>query len=532
MTKIYYNNLDIFSGIAPTPLIQLTEEPIRYGNLWAISESITLNGQITGQCETFQELLDKQNLLISYFSTSFKSLKIDEDGNNIYTWPLTKVSNISFSPAKYSQLLDFSISLQCYDSGKFSGYYGVIDPVNEINYSEEENGFVKVSHKCSAKGLNTNTSATGALLNAKNYVSTISGWSNISGFSPAFISGHNNHPPVLIEISETIDRFNNIYSINEIWSYDPSYNASGLFRYTNSINSGIEDGTIEISTVGEINGGKNIPINNLRSRFDSIDKYILASGALVDFSTEALNENPISLNITESSFENKISFNYTYDNNPESNPYLIDSITINDNKNGRGSISFRGTFKYRGSCLCNNESGWLALESMVNNYDYYASVLEKWSQYGKTTLLSSYPSSTSISKNRNSCEITVERSFDEITLSVPPELDYINVSLGVTPSINQYDPKPVFTVGTYYITDLGFRSRSKYSLNGSARIKSCTSQSVGLQVIRSYINSMAGQYVIGSNSILEQGEITEAESDNKLINFNFTWSAMGAEFTL
>lgn len=532
MTKIYYNNLDIFSGIAPTPLVQLSEEPVRYGNLWAISENITLQGQITGQCETFQQLLDKQNLLISYFSSSFKPLKIDEDGGNIYTWPLTKVSSINFSPAKYSTLLDFSISLQCYDSGKFSGYYGVLDPVNEVNYSEEENGFVTVNHKCSAKGINTNESATGALLNAKNYVSTISGWNNISGFSPVFVSGHDGHPPVLVELSETIDRFNNIYSVNETWSYDPAYNAYGLFRYTNAINSGIEDGTIEVSTNGEINGGKNISMSNLRTRFDSINKYTLASAALTDFSVEPLNTAPINLNIAESSFENKITFTYTYDNNPESNPYLIDSITINDNKNGRGSASFRGTFKYRGSCLCNGESGWSALETMVNNYDYYAAVLEKWTQYGKTVLLSSYPSSTSISKNRNSCEITVERSFDEITLTVPPELDYIDVSLNVSPSIAQYDPKPVLAVGTYYITDLGFRSRSKYSLQGSARIKACTSQTVGLQVVRSYINSLAGRYVVGTNSILEQGEITEAESDNKLINFNFTWSAMGAEFTV
>lgn len=532
MTKIYYNNLDVFSGLAPTPLVQLSEEPVRYGNLWSIAENITLNGQLTGQCETFQQLLDKQSLLISYFSTSFKSLKIDEDGNNIYTWPLAKVKNISFDPSKYSTLLDFSISLECYDSGKFSGYYGVLEPVNEISYSESENGLVNLTHKCSAKGINTNESATGALLNAKNYVSTISGWSNISGFSPAFISGNTGQPPVLIEIQETIDRFNNIYSINETWSYDPQSSGYGLFRYTNSIGSGIENGTIEVTLNGDINGGKNISLSNIRNRFDSINKYDLASGALLNFSTEPLNNTPINLNITESSFENKITFSYTYDNNPESNPYLIDSVTINDNKNGRSSVSFRGTFKYRGSCLCNGEAGWTALESMVNNFDYFSYVSAKWSQYGKTSLLSSYPSSTSISKNRNTCEITVERSFDEIFLTVPSELEYIDVSLNVIPSINQYDAKPVFSAGLYYITNLGFKNRAKYSLQGAARIKTCINQDAGIQVIKNYINTLAGRYVIGSNTILEQGEITESESDNKLINFNFTWSAMGAEFTV
>ncbi len=96
----------------------------------------------------------------------------------------------------------------------------------------------------------------------------------------------------------------------------------------------------------------------------------------------------------------------------------------------------------------------------------------------------------------------------------------------------QYEGSPVFEEGAWYITNLGHRNRTKYTLNGAARIKHCVAQSVGLEVIRSYVANMVGQYVVGTNSIMEDGKIDEAESDNKLINFNFTYSAMGALFSV
>ena len=568
MTKIYYNNIDIFSGLAPTPLVGLTENPIYYNGLWAVGENITLNGQITGKCESFEQLLSKQNTLISRLSSHFKPLTIKEiegslsgsyieleDGDflltengdfistedsssisissrNIYNWPISRVTDINFSPSRYSQLLDFSITFECYDSGKFSGYYGVLDPVNNVSFSEDENGFVSVSHNCSARGINTNTSATGALLNAKNYVSTVSGWNNISGFYPAFIQSQSGKVPVLTSIKETLDRFNNVYSIEELWSYDTRYSGSGLFRFSNSISSGIQDGVVQVDVNGSIEGGFNIPFSNLRQRYIGINLFDLASGALSDFSSQNLNTSELSSSFSEDTFNNRIDFSRTYDNNPEPNPYLISSVKISRNKRGRNSASFNGTFKYRGACLCNSEAGWNELQSVANSYNYYAAVLAKWNSYGMTSALSSQPTSQSIAKNKNACEITVDFSYDEIVLSVPVGLDYIDVTLSVTPSIRQYEGKPVFQVGQWYMTNLGYKNRAKYSLNGTARISSCTSQSQGLGLIKNYINSLSNTLILGQNAVMDQGTLTESDSDKKLISFNFTWSAMGPEFNI
>jgi len=532
MTKIYYNNQDIFNGLAPTPLVQINEEPIYNGNLWAIAETIVLNGEITGQCETFQQLLNKQNSLISGFSSQFKSLQIKEGASTIYTWPICKVLSVDFDQSVYSQILPFTVSLECYDSDKFSGYYGVLDPVNKIDYQEEDNGFVTLNHTCSARGITTETDGTKALLNAKNYVSTVSGWSNISSFVPAFVAGRSGNNPILTSLKETIDRFNNIYSISESWSYDPQLAGSGLLRYTHEINSGISDGIIDVTLNGSIEGGFNTPFASLRSRYSGTNIFALASSGLSGFSSQSLNATELTASLTEDIFNNRIEFSHTYDNNPLPNPYLVSSITISKSKRGRNSASFAGTFKYRGACLCNSEAGWTTLENTVNSYGYHSAVQAKWTSHGMTSILSTQPSSKSITKNKNSCEISVDLTYDEISSALPAGLEYINVTLSVSPSIKQYEGQPVFQQGQWYITDLGHRSRTIYSLNGSARIADCTPQTQGLSTIKSHIDTLAGSTVVGENPIMLNGTLTEADSDKKLINFNFTWSAMGTEFKI
>ena len=531
MTKIYFNNSDIFSGISPTPLVQLSEQPIRYGNYWGTSEVITLIGQITGKCDTFASLLNKQNTLISSLGAHFSKLEINEDGNSIYSWPFTKVKSINFESAQYSQLLGYSIDFECYDSGKFSGVYGVIEPRNQIAFSEAENGFITVTHSCSAVGIPTTTGGSNALTNAKNYVSTISGWNNISGFSPLFVSGAISQP-ILVNVSENINRLNNTYSIEETWSYDPSASGSGLFSYTTSINSGVADELLTVDLNGELNGGLRVGINNLRGQFDLINKYSLASGALSNFSSEALCTVPTSFNISENPNQNLISFSYVYDNSSSGNPVIIDEFTLNKSSRGPSSVSIKNIFKWKGNCLCNSESGWNALNSAASGYNYYEQAVNKWQGYGNSGTLSSWPTSTSVTKNKNNCEISVEKEFKEIILTLPSELEYIDVSLSVTPSIVQYEGTPVFQEGAWYITNLGYKNRAKYSFNGSARIKQCISQTLGIQVIKAYISNMVGIYVFGDNPVMEEGSITEEDSDNKLINFTFTYSAMASSFSI
>lgn len=535
MTKIYYNNTDIFSGLAPTPLVELSEEPVYYGNLWTINETITLNGQITGQCETFEQIIGKQNTLISRLGPQFKALSIvDLSGSpqDIYNWPICKIKNIDFAQSRYSQLLDFSISFECYDSGKFSGYYGVLDPINELSFNEENNGIVTIKHNCSARGINTNNVGTGALLNAKNYVSTISGWSSISGFVPAFVEAHAGATPILVTLNESLDRFNNTYSIEETWSYDPSVTSLGILRYETSLTSGVEDGTTEVNIRGLLQGGLNSSISSLRSRLSSINFFDIASGSLVDFSSDVLNVTELTSEITEDPLTNTIEFSKSYDNNSEPNPYFINSITITINKNGKSTASIDGTFKYRGSCLCGGEAGWIALESAANNFAYFNAVLSKWTNRGMTSYLNPNPKSRSITKNKNACEISVSLSFEETTLEVPEELEFIDVSVSITPSILQYEGQPVFQRGEWYITNLGYKNRAKYSLQGTARIKNCTNQYNGIFVIKNYLNSLANSIIFGTDPIMESCEIVESESDKKLVGFNASWSAMGAQFII
>ena len=183
-TTITYDDFS-FTGSEgfPTPYVSRSQNMLEYGNRWGQGTSYTLNGQITGN--NFDDLINKQNILLSGFSRDFKSLDITEDGESIAGFPTKecKINSINFDGNKYASILDYSISIDAYDESLFSGTYGVIDPSNEISISENTNGEINIGHNISAVGIRANNKS--AIENAKDFVHLHSGWKK--SITPQFI---------------------------------------------------------------------------------------------------------------------------------------------------------------------------------------------------------------------------------------------------------------------------------------------------------------------------------------------------------
>lgn len=60
--KILYGNLDIFSGICPTPFAYFDKEYIENGSVWGSKYNLKLDGQITGKlgATSFYDLENKK----------------------------------------------------------------------------------------------------------------------------------------------------------------------------------------------------------------------------------------------------------------------------------------------------------------------------------------------------------------------------------------------------------------------------------------------------------------------------------------
>ena len=158
----------------PTPYVSRSQAPVSYGNRWGQETSYTLNGQITGY--SFDDLINKQNILLSGFARDYKSLDITEDGESVAGFPAKncRINSVDFGGSKYANIIDYDIGIISQDESLFSGTYGVMDPSDQINISESSDGKISVTHEVSARGVPANNKSS--IDNAKDFVHAHSGW--------------------------------------------------------------------------------------------------------------------------------------------------------------------------------------------------------------------------------------------------------------------------------------------------------------------------------------------------------------------
>ena len=436
--EIKYNDKRVpLSGTGPTPYVTLNNEVISYGNRWGIANRITLNGQITG-CD-FDSLYYAQTGLVDIFFPSYRVLKIYEgpDGTEGYagnagnggnggggfvyqeafSYTGCSIDNISFSNAGYNKVVDYSVEILSYPSGLtgyFSGVFGVLDPKDEIKISEDQDGFGTIEHTTEARGFYT-TSKNTAINNAKNYVASRTGISRILT-TPA-ISGiqftGSISTPVLISLTENLDRLNLIYSVQETYKFklftgdteaqnNYNFNNYYLTSYSTSLSSGAGDDFVTASIQGEIKAGitgnnDSTLITELTSQLASLDPFRIVSGKYGSPNGFNFCKDPIEMSIQEDLKSRKINFNASYDNlefySSTNDKYVYsgcyldaaidhttDNLTKIDTINVRGEIKCRGsvTHKYNNSLLYLGKlmtAGSSSTEPRIYDFvnDYYES---------------------------------------------------------------------------------------------------------------------------------------------------------------
>ena len=340
-TTIKYNNKTI---PFPTPLVTLERENLYYNQYWGNSDKIVLNGQISGtnNCSPFASITSGQTGLLGIFNQNFGIFEIYEDAEKIYENSGIIVRSINFNESTYAGLIDYTIEL---NSIRPSG--NIIDPTNEYSFTENENKTVSLSHNVSAKGINTslNPNKSNAIDNAISFVRSNTGLANVP--TTKFISGASNKFYIQ-NFSESIDRLNNIYSVQETYlSNLLNTGSSGSLTYTSDITSGADSNIIQINLRGQYKGPKNGNINDLRNTLN-------VTGLLSGIYSGYYNPIPIQYNVTENTGENLINFDYSFDNLNLPNPYFKYDASISKdeiqqiyNIQVKGDILARGNRAYR-----------------------------------------------------------------------------------------------------------------------------------------------------------------------------------------
>ena len=466
--QITYDN---FTFSDPIPFVSRNQEVINYADRFGQITKIVLQGQITGTCPNdFGQLITGQNKLISGFSRDFKQLNIVEDGKNLFNADSCIVRSINFDQSKYVKLLNYSIELDCYESGLFSGVYGIMDPTNEYTFTEGEDKSVAISHTVSAKGINTSTNS--AINNARNYVYSLTGYD--PNVLPINIS-NTNYTPLLLSFSENLNRLNGTYSVQESYkvdiSNDPYVNASYFTRYTTTINKSINTDFDDISVQGTIQGAKRSNFTNLVNYAKNLDLYGICTG---NFGAP-LNRKPVTMSFQEDREARTVSFSASYNTDviqgdyPQSAaPYLDFTTDFNkDEITSITSVTISGPIITKGNLKERYESALNYLDDIVFNfgsvqsYLYYIAnnsayiPLKNTLGIGSNINLNPNWRSFNVTKNPEKGEITVSATFDDkdnITPSLTEEVTKSNsFEISYEPKIDLFKPRPTYNINGFYI---------------------------------------------------------------------------------
>jgi hypothetical protein len=467
--QITYDN---FTFSDPIPFVSRNQEVINYADRFGQITKIVLQGQITGTCPNdFGQLITGQNKLISGFSRDFKKLNIVEDGKNLFNADACIVRSINFDQSKYVKLLNYSIELDCYESGLFSGVYGIMDPTNEYTFTEGEDKSVAISHTVSAKGINTSTNS--AINNARNYVYSLTGYDPT--VLPINIS-NTNYTPLLLSFSENLNRLNGTYSVQESYKVDISndsyVNASYFTRYTTTINQSINTDFDDISVQGTIQGAKRSNFNNLVNYAKALDLYGICTGKF----GAPLNTKPVTMSFQEDREARTVSFSASYNTDviqgdypTSAAPYL--DLTVDFNKDEITSITsltVSGPIITKGNLRERYEAALQYVQDIINdwstvqNYLYYFAnarynSLKNTLGIGSNIILNSAWRSFNITKNPEKGEITLSATFDDkdyianaITLAAGFTKSN-SFEISYEPKIDLFKPRPTYNINGFYI---------------------------------------------------------------------------------
>lgn len=484
----------------------MDDEFITFNEGFGIPTSINGSGNkiLIAAANFGQEYEQGQGLPIStgkvyIYEQEFNYEKIYENSGII-------IRSINFDNSNYAGIVDYSIEL---NSTKVSG--NVIDPVNEFQFTENENKTVTLSHNVSAKGINTSLSPikSNALNNAISFVRSNTGLANIP--STRFISGDINRF-YLQNFSESIDRLNAIYSVQETYINNYLDNSlSGNLTYSLDINSGSESNFVEINIRGQYKGPKNGDISNLRN---SLNITGLISGTYSGY----FNPTPIQYNITENTGENSINFDYSFDNINLPNPYYRynSSITKDEiqqiyNVQIQGEIIARGNRNYR---------YFLSTGNIINLTGQFISVasgiLTGFKDFNGDTYLSNLRLlNITIDENPNNGTVSANASYDDKYM---PTGNATDASYNISVSAPRWymNNQPTCNIkGFHIINDFDITTLPKISVNTSLKYKNLTGLN-NENILRSEIKNITNNII--PNNYNFNTKLQDSESYTKKIN--------------
>jgi hypothetical protein len=476
---VKYNNI----AMSPTPIVSRSLQFVDYGLRWGQTEQIDLSCFVTGITSPAATVKTITNI----FSGQFKTLEVFDGVTSVYKWTNTVVQEISFprNPFFTGTFAPYNVKLISYQLPS-----GITEPVNEYSFNQSEDGTVSVNHKISAKGVKT---TAGALDNAIAFVKQFTNINPFTGCAPSFIP---NGSGILFGISETINRAEGMYSVNEIYKFTTGANQPYLETTSLSINDSSSEEYVTLDLTVKWQGS---PVkNNLSALQSAISSYnVLTTLKSYGIATDNLYQN--TFNITQDSGTSAIDFKANFISGITNEFSGFFDYTVSDDKD---EIADTNTWRVEGEFICKGPISFRRTRinafKTANGAGTYIPYLKSlitssplFSNYGDFPL-SPIPVQFNITENTGLATLRLSATFaDADTYGSLLQPRY---SVDVEPSKWVYELVPAANIeGHYTLQDLQMRSQAKikFSLSSPTSGENATS----ISDVSTILGALSGIYV-------------------------------------
>ena len=388
-------------------------------------ESISLNGQLTlsgfnalGSNPTAYGYASSPIVGLTFtsgyikiikdaFSRSYGQLIVANSENEKIVSGIYYVDSIQFDSQNYIGVIDYSISLARVNELTYSG----LNPSETISASEDGNGIINITHNISAEGVGFafNGNNPVAFDSVKTFVQNSTGAARIkslsfdsgylptgSGASGIYFSGGNSSNLILVSQTESINRIENKYAIEEVFKIDNIYNGEyGTKRFSVDFNSGIADEYNVVNVTCNIQGAKDKAFNGVTGMLDNITGQMYNAATGIYGSTTELCPIPIAFNIDTTRIitgyidgtninnidgSSSITVNCSFDNSFTGTFFDYEVSFSSDEKTNTTTLDINGIIKGRGLHIAqkfNDASGYLFNTLLSNQSDIKTMLFNK-----------------------------------------------------------------------------------------------------------------------------------------------------------
>jgi hypothetical protein len=503
--------------LSPTPLVQQNYEFVDYNSRWGHVGRIELNGFLTG----ISGWQMAQSGIAQYFTGQFGSLEVFDGGQSIYQWQNCIVEEISFPlnhwyvTTGYKSIAPFSVKMR-----SIVVTSGVLEPVNEYSFVHSDDSLVTVTHKVSARGVHTTVDG---FSNAVAFVKTFKGINPFYSFAPNFVPSGSG---ILASFSETIDRANSSYSIQEVYKYNTGLSSGYIESWTVNHTDIIDNEYIMFDVDWRIQGS---PVNNGITSLEN--NYVNGFNPLIKIAALGYatgNMMQSAFNVTRDSGAAAININTSY----------VSGHTLGDVGGYFDyvvSVDLDGTlpkedWRIDGEFVCygpvqfkrNRIAAFKAASGA--SYDAWRDLLT--GLIIKSPIFS-YHDSTRTFGSQNDLEVSEVTGLGTLKLSLttsdggrPPSFWYPKYTITVEPNQWQYNLLPSANIeGQYVLQDLQTQTRAKVSITveGETRDKE-----LAFPALSGFVNSL-------SNICVSTGYITNESYYTGILDVQYQRNWLGLD---